>query len=88
MGIVNNVGCCDEKCVPKEMALWEILEITEKQISELADVVNAIDSKLTGPLPICAGGKEQSCGLIEQAKTNSDNLSPILSKLYRIAEKL
>lgn len=80
--------CELEPVIQKELALWEIFEITERQINELYDVVNAIESKLAGPYPVGACGKEPACGLIDHAKRNSENLSPIISKLYRIAERL
>ena len=93
---MSNYGtdCCNVTPVDpvKELALWEILDITEKQISELTDIVNAIENKLS-PSPMCEEGRNPvpgliEQGLIEQAKRINKDLQPILFKLYRIAERL
>ena len=83
-------SCVKSPVTPKEMALWEIFEITGRQISELSDIVNAIDNKLAGPVPerCVETQKSPAYGLIEQANRISNDLGPIISKLYRIIERL
>ena len=83
----STIGCVE--VAPKMVTLTDTLEQTEKQIYGLAELVDAINCKLNGPIPQQAGcNRPEYLGVYDQANHNQAMLSDLAVQLSRIAEKL
>lgn len=80
-------NCC--AVASKMVTLTETLELTEKQIYRLAELVDAIDYKLNGPRPAAEScGHPDYVGVYDLANHNQAMLNNLDAQLSRIAERL
>ena len=82
-----------ENCGPCEIkkpldTLTQTLEQTEKQIYGIQELVGAIESKLSGPIPRDCETGPNCQSIQEYAEHNQAVLSEIAVRLSRIAERL